>query len=387
MVTTMAIVGNGMTKSWWSRALFGSVLIAGSLLASSPCIAAPPTNWRVGAAFKSQLRQRVGASWEARPFREAVTKLSHQTRMAMMCDRRIDPDQKLTFSSRGEPLSAFLARMAFQQKAGVCNVDSVIYIGPRTLTSKLPTLAAVRELDLDKVSTPVRKRCHKKQPLHWDALSEPRTLIKELGKRYRIRIINVDKTIPHDLWPEGDLPPMSFAKQLTLLTAGFGLTFQFSREGSAVRLVPIPETVVLRHRYMVGRNGVKMVAQFRKDYAKSKFRLRGNQLEVVGPLQDHVAVQRRLRGEPTISRPTRTKIRRQRYSMAAKRAPISAILKKLEEGAELKFHYDPKLAERINHKVPLNVKDVTLDELLKALLGPVNLTYKRDGNQIEILAK
>ena len=44
--------------------------------------------------------------------------------------------------------------------------------------------------------------------------------------------------IPHDLWPEVDLPPLKFAQAMSLSLAGFGLTYDYVQDGTAIRLTP-----------------------------------------------------------------------------------------------------------------------------------------------------
>ncbi len=78
---------------------------------------------------------------------------------------------------------------------------------------------------------------------HWDELSKPRELLENLASEADLGIDN-PQLLPHDLFPAVDLPPLPLVDRLSLLLSGFGMTFQLSRDGKLIRLVPIPAEVL-----------------------------------------------------------------------------------------------------------------------------------------------
>jgi hypothetical protein len=75
-----------------------------------------------------------------------------------------------------------------------------------------------------------------------------------------------------------------------------------------------------------------------------------------------------------------------RYSLTAgKNDPAGAIVRTVavQLGKELK--YDANVLEKLKQNVPLSVKEVTLDELLMAVLKPLGLSYKLTDEALEIV--
>ena len=103
-----------------------------------------PVAWLTGEKLKSQLEQNVGATWEAIPLRRAITSLSRSQRVAILLDRRVDPDQKIDLSFTDVPLERRLKLIAGKLQIGVAQVGPVIYLGPAATAEKLRTLSALR---------------------------------------------------------------------------------------------------------------------------------------------------------------------------------------------------------------------------------------------------
>jgi hypothetical protein len=61
------------------------------------------------------------------------------------------------------------------------------------------------------------------QPLTWQRFSTPQEVLGEIEEKWGITLDNKN-LIPHDVWAQGDYPPLTLPGQLTLVLAGFGLT-------------------------------------------------------------------------------------------------------------------------------------------------------------------
>jgi len=303
-----------------------------------------------------------------------------------MIDRRIDPDQLVTYTARDMPLQGLLTRLASTQRIGVCHIGPVVYFGPTGTTAKLATVAELRREDLRNLPPDARRRLVRLRPLRWQMLSTPRELIDGLAAQSGVRVYEADKTIPHDLWPAGDLPPLGFADGLTLLAAGFGLTFEFSPDGTAVRFVPIPDEVALTRTYRVGPSAGRLATQFAERFPNTAVRAQGDKIQVVGPFEDHDLIARIIRGEK-VRRPS-TGAGRKNYTLKDTVAPVGTIIKKLAPQLGLNVEYDPGVDSKLlGQRVTVNVKEVSRDELLRAILEPAGLSFRLQGSTLHVVPR
>jgi hypothetical protein len=366
--------------------VFAALLLT---VSARPGRAEEGTDWLTGVAFDRQLQAQEGVSWSGTPLRRALTNFSKAHRVAVVLDRRVDPDQTIDFSTTGSPVGQTVRQVAAELGLGVAQVGPLLYVGPVDTTRKLATLVELRKEDTRALSSAVRRRLLRVKPWQWPMLTAPRQLIDELATESGIRFYRYEEQIPHDLWPAGDLPPLGFAERVSLLAAGFGLTFEFSPDATAIRFIPIPEEVALTRRYQPGGSVERLATQFAERFPNSTIRAAGGELEVVGLWEDHDQIDRILRGE-TVRRPPPAGHRPAGrgettvYTVNDTTAPAGAILKQLAPRLGLKLWVDPRAAARAQQRVRVDVQNVPRDELLQAVLGPIGLTFAINGDRLEV---
>ncbi len=69
-----------------------------------------------------------------------------------------------------------------------------------------------------------------------------------------------------------------------------------------------------------------------------------------------------------------------------KEISLRASLKKIEQVSNYKFFYNESLPE-LNQKVSLNVKDATIEQTMQQLLGKMELTYKKEQENVMVLIR
>ena len=67
--------------------------------------------------------------------------------------------------------------------------------------------------------------------------------------------------------------------------------------------------------------------------------------------------------------------------------PIGAILKTLEQQLELQFRFEPGTAERLQTRVTFDLREVSLDELLRETLTPAGLAFRRDAAAVTVMRR
>jgi hypothetical protein len=359
------------------------------LLATARALrAGESVDWQTGAGLRQQLQATVGVTWSGNPLRRGLTNLSVSQRVAVLLDRRVDPDQTIDFSATNTPFEQLIHGVAAKLQLGVSRVGPVLYVGPPDTTKKLATLVELRKEDIRSLSPDLQQRLLRARAWRWPMLTAPRDLVEGLANDSGIRFYRYEEQIPHDLWPAGDLPPMGFAERVSLLAAGFGKTFEFSPDGSAVRFIPIPETVSLRRHYEAGGSADRLATQFAERFPDSQFRAVGEEIEVVGLWEDHDMIDRILRGE-TVRRPTPATDRPlpgtvTKYTVPDTTASASQILKQIAPKFGLKLWVDPRAVRQLEERVRVHVTDVTRDELLQAIVGPTGLEFSINGDTLEV---
>jgi hypothetical protein len=347
--------------------------------------AAETIAWQSGVEFRRQLELPVAIAWSSNPLRSALGNLSRSHRMAIFVDRRVDPDQLVNFSAPDIPLDDALRKLARQLNVGVCYVGPVIYIGPEPVAAKLATLAAVKKEEARKLPAAALARMARSQTWQWDELATPRELLDHLATSGGVTIVGIEH-VPHDLWPAGDLPALSWVDRLSLVLAGFDMTFRFSTDGTQLRLDPMPETVVLERSHAVRPEARQLIGKLAELFPNATIRPAGTQIQVSGSLEDHETIDRLLQGQP-IKRPSTGTVTT-RYTLTVEDQPLGGIVKALAERLELEAKFDPRVSnEKLNQLVSFRVKDATMDELLKAVLDPAGLSFKLNGKSLEVVPK
>ncbi len=366
----------------------GMLLIA---LNSWLLVFAAENTWLTGEPLRQALSGKIGVTWSNIPFRQAIERLSQSQKVAIMLDRRVDPDQKIELKLDDVPLAEGFQRIASRLDIGTTMLGPVAYFGPKPITERLRTVAALRSDDTRRLPAAVRQRWAQMKPWKWEALSAPRELLAELGHTTGIKIDGLQQ-IPADLWAAGDLPPLSLPDRLTLILSPFDLTYSVAADGLSIRLVSLPEKPVIERSYSVSGSVPEIAANLRqqKMLGNAEIRVEGNKLVVRGRQEDQDVVDDLVSGRE--ARRTTVKEGRKVYTLRIPvEKPVGKILDELGPALKMEFHVDAQAIKAaglsLDKLVQLDVKDVPADELLRAVLEPAGLTFRRHGDVIDILPK
>lgn len=359
-----------------------SLLFLASLI--SPAAHAEPVPLKTGAAFKQALAAPAGIDWTAPPLRSALMNLSQAKQVAILLDRRVDPEQTVEFSSGDATLDVALQRLASRLKLGVCIFDSTVYLGPESVTHRLATVAAVAHDQTASAASDVRRKLIAQPALDIPPLATPRELLEQLANNTGLAIRDLDK-VPHDLWPALRFPAQTAASRASLILAGFELALEFSADGTSARVVPLPEKITLRRSYAGGSDPKQRAAQIEKQFPRVTISPVGNQIQVEGSYEDHELIARLVRGEKIV----RTEVRggEQRYTLNVENQPVGAVAQALGSKLKMEVKFDPGTKEKLGALVSFKVDNVTLEALLKKMLDPAGMDFDLTENEIRIRMK
>lgn len=363
-----------------------AMLIAGLL----PGRIASAADWKTGAALDQALGQPIGITWSERALRGGLQRLSHETGVAIFLDRRIDPDQELNLQKSPRPLDTLLSEIAATFSAHTSRLAAVIYIGPEESADELATVAALRRQEIAKLSTDERASLLASRPLQWEELAEPRQLVEQLCREVHRSIENPEQ-IPHDLWPAVELPPLPWSDRLTLVLAGFGLTFELNAPGQSIRLIPMPEGNVIERRYRPPGAAGSLSAQLKRVLPDAKIRVENGHFIVTSHQEDHEKIERLIAGQPIRSAPqAKAKTAKPAgelvLTLSVREQPAGAVARTLAESLGKRLIYDESVVEKLKTPVTIDLKDATPARVLDATLHPLGLSYDLSEKELTITA-
>ncbi len=359
---------------------------AGLLAASQLCAVEQVTRWHSSEGVRGQLEQPVTLSWSGVPLRQAVNNLARSQRVAIVLDRRVDPEQEIELALTNVRLDDALLRIATKLKLSVGQAGPVMYLGPVATAEKLQTLVELRQQEIRRLPPEVKAALLAQKPYRWNALSTPRELLAESANDYGIRI-DPPAALPHDLWPEIELPPIGLAERISLIAAPFDLTFELSADGRVLRLVPIPTRVVLERSYKVATPAT-VVDQLKGVLKRSEVIAGDRAIVIRGPAEEHAMAAELLSGKKV--RRTHVTQGKTVYQLNIV-MPVGRLIRELATKLELQVEIDERAIEQagisLDRDVSVSVKDATEDQLLQAVLDPAGLTFKRSGKTLVVRPK
>jgi hypothetical protein len=306
--------------------------------------------------------------------------------VAIVLDRRIDPDRQLRLVVDREPLATALGKIAAALRAGYCQFGPVAYLGPADTARKLRTLAALR---LEEVKPLVAERARvflELRTSHWDDLAEPRQILDGLADEAGVKLVGADQ-IPHDLWRGADLPPMSWIDRLTLLTAQFGLTYRITDAGKNIEVTALPDEVTLARTYLApSRQAAAVARRWAAALPKAQVAATNEGIRVEGTLEDHEHIEARLQGKP--QKRTTLTAGREQYQLSVESAALRQVVVQMQKQLDLDVRWDREAIERagisVEQLISVEIKDASLEELLSAVLKGTRLSFRRNARNITI---
>ncbi len=350
-------------------------------------------HWLTGAALRQQFRAPVAqVQWHGTPLRKALRSLSGSQRVAILLDRRVDPDQALDLRLDGLPLGDVLVRIAESAGLAAAPIGSIVYFGPADEVPKLETALEVCRREARQLSDEARRRWLESRALSWDDLAVPRDLLARLAEENHVELAGLDR-VPHDLWAAADLPAMTLIDRIGLIAGQFGLMVRFDGSDGRASLVPIPDDVAVVETYAGGRQPEELLRRWAELIPGSRLELVGGKVSVRGLLRDHRKIaasqnpSRESKSEETARAPSGAK----RYTLNQARGTLGYLIEELSRRLGLKLKMDREAMEKagisLTQPVVLSVREATREGLFRALLEPVGCTFRLEGQTLEVQPK
>jgi hypothetical protein len=363
--------------------------------------------WQFGAALKRQLAQPTsvqwaeGPTWPAPPLRKTLLGLSRANQVAIVIDRRVDPDQKLNLSLHNVPLEDVLRQAAASLGLGMTKLGPVIYFGPPDYTARLRTLAQMRAEEVRALPYEAGRKLTEIDRLAWNDFAVPREILGQMAEKSRLRIVGLEQ-VPHDLWAAAELPPLPLIDRLTLLLGQFDLSFQVSPDGDSITLAPLPARVAVIRSYSGGADAEELAAKWAAAAPQCEVKASGGMVYVRGLLEDQerIAAMERPAGRSAtrppkpVTRPP-AKVRKpapggEVFTVHATKGPLRVLLEQLAGKMQLELKIDEEAMQKagISLDQPVSfdgVQNASFDELWTAMLKTTGCTYRHHGKTLLIV--
>jgi hypothetical protein len=209
--------------------------------------------------------------------------------------------------------------------------------------------------------------------------------VERIASEAGVRVEDV-QPIPHDIWPALDLPPLTFAQKMTLVLAGFGMSYELASGGSSLRLVPLPPSPVMERTYVPRGTMDRVRREIARQFPDARVQIQGNQMVVRATWETHQQVQRMVAGRTSTPRPTPRPAEGQNvYTLNIENKPVGGVAQALAKNLDLEIQFDPRTTNAQQQLISFQVKDATVDQLFRALLSPAGLDYRMVGKTLQIV--
>ncbi|MBT3889011.1 MAG: hypothetical protein HN617_02140 [Planctomycetaceae bacterium] len=334
------------------------------------------------ARFEQQLEVLISTRWDL-PLKDVLNSISETQRVAIFLDRRINPAQQIQLAIQGKTMSTALQQIANQANAQISHVRNVIYVGPKKTTHLLATVAAIHAEQHRRNQAENTRVFTIGKSTQWNRLSQPQSIVTAIAETVNARITNIE-TIPFDLWDKHTLPNLPFAMRMSIVLAGFDLTYQVNNDRS-ITLIPFPTEAKYLKAFSTNVNAANL-NRIKNSFPTLQITNNNGQLVASGRWEEIDELERLLQGN-NIHRPKPTTTSKQVYTLTVTNQTIQNVLQAIAINEKLKLVATAKAQEIWNKRISLEVKELPLADLLLQVAGQGNLQYRIADKQLLITVK
>ena len=340
-------------------------------------------SWLRDAALQKALAAPLAIQSDNESLRVFLERLSQSQRVAYFLDRRLDPSTPRDLAQDEQSLKSIFFSAAAPQGGGACSIGDVVYLGPGDVVAALPELLTKLRRDVRMLPGDAKKVWQRSLPLQFARLSRPAQLLLDLANVNGLTLVDVE-SVPHDLWPEVNIPAMSLAERFACLLVGLNKWPEISADGKTVRIVELklPQEIAQTYNTEQRNELTDWIKQSIPD-AKVERKSAGlivstspiNQHEIARWLVDHETIRRS-------QTPTATKV----VTLNAT-ASVGTISRQVAAQLGIEFNCTADLEPKLKAQVEINVDKVSYDDLLTKVFANTGLSFQLDERQLRVFSK
>jgi hypothetical protein len=357
----------------------------------------PGVSWQTGRRLQQTLQQTLNARWSGEEYRQVLRSIEQSHQIAVMLDRRVDPSDPIDLEIRQEPLAAGLERLARLRGAELRIVGtSAAYLGPPSATARLRTVIALREAELRERLMPLptqrRAALTARRTTEWPDFAVPAELLTQAAESWSLSVV-ADPPLPHDLWAAGTLPQATLCETLSLILIQFDLTFRWSDDLHSIEVVALPEQVAIERTFVLpAKDPAAALVEWKQRVPGVEWSESGGRAVARGTVEqlEAVAALRRPAAAPLRTERPKTPLARRQFTLTVRDAPLEDLLESLRANG-LDLHYDPLELQQqgvnLQRLIDLELKNASAETVLRTLCSKAGLTYRIEGERIDLEAE
>ncbi len=329
--------------------------------------------------------------------REVCESLSRSQKVAIILDRRLDPNQPINLPPPIEgSVIEVLTRIAASQNAKLRQMGDALLLLTGRPAEKLRTVVALRTAELRAKNTSALKnirfeanqiqRIMNRHRWQWNDLARPRELAVGATESSHLKIENPEM-IPHDLWYHGELPRAHMIEFLSFILIQYDLTFSWKNK-KTISIHKVPDRVMIEQKY---RNSKILLSRYRdqllKEFPQSEWKQQGSRFLVSGSIELHEKLKALLENKQVSKASNRIPWKKRRFTMRVVRKPLEEVLNFLiSSGLPIHFNKEQINSLEIDPEqlISFETRDADAKQLMEAICKPVKLPFYITEDEIQI---
>lgn len=366
------------SQSRCHRAVLLGVL-ATAIFAPSWAVAEAPA---AADAFWRRTASTTSFSWQDRGLREGLQQLAHAHQIQVWIDRRVDPARRVTVEVTGVPLLEAIREIAQRAGAAAVAIEPVIIVGhPETVLRIAASIGRLRG-ELAATTHPAARRLRERQAVQWPMLATPDDALAAAFRAWRIDPPPV--TLPHDLWPAGELREVDAAMALGLIAGGFDRAVRF--DAPAVAFEPLASSPTYTANYRAAEVPRPLRNEVAERDSATMWNVRGPTVELTATAVGHAALRMALAAAETRDAPAGRNAApaESRFTLEVKQTPAAELLAKLAAAGGWQLEISEEAQRRAASRISLSARDATLAELVEAACRQAGLEGQLEGGRLRV---
>ncbi len=341
----------------------------------------------VGPQLQKRLGEVVTVSFVDQPFRQAIRSFSKSYQVAVMLDRRLDPDRLVSLSVRDRPVGELLVSLAAAGGGEVCWMGPVAYVGPPEKAWHVLAAAEMCQQVVEQFPSRERIRWQETSAMAWPDFASPRELLVDLARQLDWQLLQPE-LIPHDLWPGMELPPLAMAEKLALLTVPFEMRPVPDVSRRTIQLREFEPNLRWQRSYPWPIPPLASSEALRKLIPAAQWEIRGRVLFVTGTWPEHRALIELAKPSPGRAPPAGKTAGERRYTIRNAKGRFESVMRQLAAALGLEIRFDQEALARAGIApdtfISFSVENATREELLEAATGAAGCSFRIEGNVLVI---
>lgn len=344
-------------------------------------------------ARAAEFDRPAAMQWNHTSLRAALTRFAAAHDVTIFLDRRVDPSRPVTFQEQAPSVHLLLEKLADQFQLDYTAFGPIGWLGPEGSADELHLVAALQRKELEKLPPALAQALKRKQAFSWQRFATPREILQSLAQEADLTW-NHASAIPHDLWPEVSLPPMSLYERLVLVLFGFDATYVVESEEREIAMVLLKGDRTITHALPIQRTAPR--EEWKEQAPDCEFAAREGRLYIRGPFRQVARVEGAIRessrsrrsGNDTSPTP-QIPIENRRFTIRIVKQPFRAVMETLSEKMQLELIFpasslrdadiDPEML------VSFEVDQATAEELFDALIVPTGCRFELNAETLRII--